>query len=246
MVSLYYIKPTKENNKVTFGKLYKIVNEDRNWFYIEADNGELRKYKKTSFSETKPEMPVVEPELPVVNYRLLKLSAEVLRAGTKYYVRVTPLDNNGELDDIDDLHKFLGVEPTSGVRFSFNKCNSSLEVTKDFIKVNIGKYRREASSMTYPDNTGTVRLAYEILKELENINKFLVRKTMETKLVYLIEHAPNSKKFTFASNDKLEIGEAVYCHTSRGLTYGVVVGTAIEPAPVSAKRAMASKINRTV
>ena len=75
------------------------------------------------------------------------------------------------------------------------------------------------------NNSNIVDLAYKIQKSIEEINKVLIYKKKEDKLVYLIEHEPNGKQYHFKSNEQLNITQLVHCDTIKGLQYGVIVGT---------------------
>lgn len=226
-MKIYCINNQDGYCKLTLGGSYNTQENKGDYYYIYDDNGEMKKYLKDKFTTSKE---LAESILDMRNnpsnyYQPIEI-ALTISYKTEYNqstLGLTLLNIDEGINGIGNIYEFLNLTPSYGITISSSSKNADYNKISNYVQ--LGKAKGQMVTIKNGNNSNIVELAYKIQKSIEEINKVLIYKKKEDKLVYLIEHEPNGKQYHFKSDEQLNITQLVHCDTIKGLQYGVIVGT---------------------
>lgn len=224
-MKIYCIDNT--NSKLTLGKEYNAERMTKDEVFIRLDDDMSRWYKSDRFTLCKyvADNILDRKENPDNYYNPISLTVTITEKDgvSKVHLKVNYIDK--ALLGVGDLFEFINKLPVNDI--IINSSSKYISYNKTSMFLHIGKeeftsYETEIAS--FNSNFEAIKFAYDIGIAVESLNNKLKFIKKEKKLAYLVEHEPNGKRYLFRGQE-LYIHELVHCDTSRGLQYGVIVGT---------------------
>lgn len=234
-MKIYCIKNDSGYCKLTLGKEYEdlqIQSSDK--YVIISDDQYPHSYSKDKFTTDK-ELAIKildRNNNPSEYYEPLCISVLITEdeyQTSRVNLNVIHIDNS--LLGVGNLYNFLDIKPSYNITLTSSTKYICYNPTSGFLQIGKNEKSNGTSEIySVNNNQKAIEFAYKVSKSIEEINKTLIYKKKEKKLVYLVEHEPNGKVYYFKSDDKeLNNNQTVYCDTSRGLQYGVIKGTKYIP-----------------
>ena len=212
---------------LTIGKEYEIGNCIGDKYIVKCDDGFTKAYLKDRFTTSKE---LADAMLDMKNnpnnyYQPIEVALNIGYniEHNKSTLGLVLLDIDEGINGIGNIYEFLDLKPSYDITISSSSRNADYNKTSNYVQ--LGKSKGYMVTIKSGTNSNVVDLAYKIHKSIDEINKVLIYKKKEDKLVYLIEHEPNGKQYHFKSDEQLNITQLVHCDTIKGLQYGVIVGT---------------------
>lgn len=206
---------------ITLGRGYEIEKETDDSYMVKNDKGEIKPYLKDRFVSSQEEVNKIidRNNNPSDYFSPVKLQLNI--SGRRIELHSIEVDQ--QLLGIGNIHEFLNIEPLHGVKV-VSKYKSP-NIYSGYI--DLGKYidsEQISVSGILKDNKAALEFANNILKEIDYINSKLIMTKKEKKIVYLVEHEPDGKRYSFKSEEILKVDQLVICDTKKGKQYGVVKG----------------------
>ena len=233
-MKIYCINNQDGYCKLTLGGSYNTQENKGDYYYIYDDNGEMKKYLKDKFTNSKELADsILDMKMNPSNYYqpieiALHINHNIEQNQSTLGLILLNIDEG--INGIGNIYEFLNLTPSYGITISSSSRNADYNKTSNYVQ--LGKSKGYMVTIKRGTNSNVVDLAYRIQKSIDEINKVLIYKKKEDKLVYLIEHEPNGKQYYFRTKldeSSCEIhygkGTLVICDTSRGEQYGVICGT---------------------